>query len=140
MPERIWAQELPFSFRCDKCATSLATTREFFQDSGIIAMGLIQWRNFWLPRGNRLISAHRRAVLLFTNGAFYPSVYETPVVPNIMNKNEVEGKGKQVKGKVREEVGKLTNNKKEQVKGKVEQAEGKVREAVGKAQSRNKNR
>lgn len=57
----------------------------------------------------------------------------------IMNKNEAKGKGMQTRGKVREGVGKLTNNKTDQVKGKVEQVEGKVREAVGKAQ-RNKDR
>ena len=53
-----------------------------------------------------------------------------------MSKNEAEGKGKQIKGKVREEVGKLTNNKKEQAKGKIEQVEGKARENLGKAQRR----
>lgn len=53
-----------------------------------------------------------------------------------MSENEMKGKGRQVKGIVREEVGKLTNNKTEQVKGKVEQAEGKARENLGKAQRR----
>jgi uncharacterized protein YjbJ (UPF0337 family) len=52
---------------------------------------------------------------------------------DIMSKEEIKGKGKQIKGKVREEVGKLTDNKKEQVKGKVEQAAGKAEENVGKA-------
>jgi uncharacterized protein YjbJ (UPF0337 family) len=81
---------------------------------------------------------HRRRPL-GGNGEFYAFIYQTQLVPHIMNKNEAEGKGKQIKGKVREEVGKLTDNKKEQIKGKVEQAQGKAREAVGKAQSRNKN-
>jgi len=35
-----------------------------------------------------------------------------------MNKNELEGKGKQTRGKVREEVGKLRHDRKEQVQGK----------------------
>lgn len=55
-----------------------------------------------------------------------------------MSEDEVRGKGKQIKGKVHEEVGKLTNNKKEQVKGKIEQAEGKARERIGKAERKNK--
>ena len=50
-----------------------------------------------------------------------------------MNKNEMTGKGKQVKGKVREEVGRLRDNKPEQVKGKVEQAEDKSKEKQGAA-------
>jgi uncharacterized protein YjbJ (UPF0337 family) len=55
-----------------------------------------------------------------------------------MSQNEIKGKGKQIKGIVREEVGKLRNNKKEQVKGKIEQAQGKARENLGKAQRRAK--
>ncbi len=50
-----------------------------------------------------------------------------------MSKEEIKGRGKQAKGKVREEVGKMTNNKTEQLKGKIEQAEGKVREEIGRA-------
>ena len=49
-----------------------------------------------------------------------------------MSKDEIEGRSKQIKGKVREEVGKLTDNKKEQVKGKIEQVEGDVQEGIGK--------
>jgi uncharacterized protein YjbJ (UPF0337 family) len=41
-----------------------------------------------------------------------------------------------VKRKVREEVGKLTDNKTEQVKDKIEQVEGKARENLGQAQKR----
>ncbi|MDO8841743.1 CsbD family protein [Methanocalculus sp.] len=48
------------------------------------------------------------------------------------SKDEIVGKGKQVKGKIREEVGKVTGNKTEQVKGKVEQLDGKVQETIGK--------
>ncbi len=57
-----------------------------------------------------------------------------------MSKDEAKGKGKQIKGKVREEIGRLTNNKKEQVKGKIEQAEGKTRELIGKAERKKKNK
>lgn len=53
--------------------------------------------------------------------------------PIIMSNDEVKGKGKQIEGKVREEVGKLTGNKTEQVKGKIQQVEGKVQEEIGKA-------
>jgi uncharacterized protein YjbJ (UPF0337 family) len=55
-----------------------------------------------------------------------------------MNEDEARGKGKQIKGKAREELGKLTNNKREQVKGKIEQAEGKSRAQIGKAERKNK--
>jgi uncharacterized protein YjbJ (UPF0337 family) len=49
-----------------------------------------------------------------------------------MNKDEIEGKGKQIKGQIREEVGKLTGNKTEQLEGKIEQVEGDVQEGIGK--------
>jgi uncharacterized protein YjbJ (UPF0337 family) len=51
----------------------------------------------------------------------------------IMSNDEVKGKAKQIKGDIREGVGKLTNNKAEQVKGKIEQIEGVVQEEIGKA-------
>jgi uncharacterized protein YjbJ (UPF0337 family) len=49
-----------------------------------------------------------------------------------MDNQEIKGKGKLIKGEIREGVGKLTGNRKEQLKGKIEQAEGKGREQVGK--------
>jgi uncharacterized protein YjbJ (UPF0337 family) len=48
-----------------------------------------------------------------------------------MSNDELKGKGKQIKGDIREGVGKLTNNKAEQVKGKIEQIEGVVQKEVG---------
>ncbi len=48
-----------------------------------------------------------------------------------MNKQELKGKGEQMKGKIREEVGKLTGNKTEQLRGKIEQTKGKAREKIG---------
>lgn len=51
-----------------------------------------------------------------------------------MSENEIKGKGKQIQGQVREQIGKLTDDKSEQVKGQVEQVEGKARENLGKAQ------
>jgi len=55
-----------------------------------------------------------------------------------MSKEEVKGKSKQIKGQIREEVGKLTNNKTEQLKGKIEQVEGKAQEEIGKAKRKAK--
>jgi uncharacterized protein YjbJ (UPF0337 family) len=49
-----------------------------------------------------------------------------------MSKDEAKGKVKQIKGQVREEVAKLTDNKTEQLKGKIEQVEGQVQEGIGK--------
>jgi uncharacterized protein YjbJ (UPF0337 family) len=48
-----------------------------------------------------------------------------------MSEEEIRGRRKQIKGKVREEIGKLSGNKTEQLKGKIEQAEGKARENIG---------
>jgi uncharacterized protein YjbJ (UPF0337 family) len=55
-----------------------------------------------------------------------------------MSKEEVKGKSKHVKGHIREEVGKLTNNKTEQLKGKIEQVEGRAQEEIGKAKRKAK--
>jgi uncharacterized protein YjbJ (UPF0337 family) len=49
-----------------------------------------------------------------------------------MNSDESKGKGKQVSGKVREEVGKVTGDKGEQIRGKMDQVSGKVQEEIGK--------
>ena len=42
-----------------------------------------------------------------------------------------KGKLKQIKGKAREEAGKLTGNKTREIKGKEEQSAGKVQEQYG---------
>ncbi|MFH0849028.1 MAG: CsbD family protein [archaeon] len=55
-----------------------------------------------------------------------------------MSKEEVKGRGKRIKGQIREEVGKLTNNKTEQLKGKIEQVEGRVQEGIGKVKRKAK--
>lgn len=55
-----------------------------------------------------------------------------------MSKEEVKGKSKQIKGQIREEVGKLTNNRTEQLKGKIEQVEGRVQEEIGKVKRKAK--
>ena len=65
---------------------------------------------------------------------FYPlrPFINSGVHPINMSKDEVEGKVKKIKGQVREEIGKITDNKTEQVKGKIEQAQGDVQEKIGK--------
>jgi uncharacterized protein YjbJ (UPF0337 family) len=49
------------------------------------------------------------------------------------NKDEIEGKGKQVKGMIKEKVGEITGNDALEHEGVVDQAEGKALEDFGKA-------
>ncbi len=51
-----------------------------------------------------------------------------------MNKNTVDGTLKQVKGSVKEALGKVTGNEKLEAEGATEKVEGKVQEGAGKAQ------
>jgi uncharacterized protein YjbJ (UPF0337 family) len=46
--------------------------------------------------------------------------------------NEIKGKGKQVKGAVKEELGKLTGNRKLEDSGTADRVEGDVQEGFGK--------
>ena len=55
-----------------------------------------------------------------------------------MSNEEVKGRGKKLKGQIREEIGKITDNKTEQLKGKLEQAEGTVQEEIGKIKRKSK--
>jgi uncharacterized protein YjbJ (UPF0337 family) len=48
-----------------------------------------------------------------------------------MDKDRVEGAAHQVKGSVKEAVGKMTGDRKTQASGAVEKAAGKVQNAVG---------
>jgi uncharacterized protein YjbJ (UPF0337 family) len=50
-----------------------------------------------------------------------------------MSDEEARGKIEKTKGKAREELGKVTGDRKEQIKGKAEQIKGTVQEEVGKA-------
>jgi len=50
-----------------------------------------------------------------------------------MNKDQVEGVGKQVKGKINEGVGKVTGDTAQEAKGDLQQAAGKVQKGVGDA-------
>jgi uncharacterized protein YjbJ (UPF0337 family) len=50
----------------------------------------------------------------------------------IMNIQEIIGRSKQIRGEVREGIGKLNGNKEEQRKGRAEQLKGRVEEKIGK--------
>jgi len=50
-----------------------------------------------------------------------------------MSEEEANGRFEKTKGKVREEIGKITGDKSEQIRGKAEQVKGKVQEEIGKA-------
>jgi uncharacterized protein YjbJ (UPF0337 family) len=54
-----------------------------------------------------------------------------PIRSNIMNKDQIEGKLKNIGGKVQEEVGDLIDSPEQEAKGLRNQAEGKVQEKVG---------
>ncbi len=49
-----------------------------------------------------------------------------------MSDDEIKGKVTQIKGKGKEEIGKLTDDKSTQVSGKVDQVKGKAQEEIGK--------
>ena len=48
--------------------------------------------------------------------------------------NSIEGKGKDVKGKVKDAVGGLTGDSSLQAEGKMDQAKGKIQDAFGKGE------
>ena len=48
-----------------------------------------------------------------------------------MNKDQIEGKLKNIGGKIQEEVGDLIDSPEQEAKGQRNQAEGKVQEKVG---------
>ncbi|HLT79027.1 MAG TPA: CsbD family protein [Ferrovibrio sp.] len=48
-----------------------------------------------------------------------------------MDKNRVEGAGKQAKGAVKDALGKMTGDSKLQAEGKADKVEGKVQNTVG---------
>jgi uncharacterized protein YjbJ (UPF0337 family) len=55
-----------------------------------------------------------------------------------MNKDRVEGKMKDVAGRVERQAGEWTDNEKMQVRGAAKQAEGKIQNAVGKVKDATK--
>ena len=48
-----------------------------------------------------------------------------------MDKDRIEGAGKNIKGKIKEGVGKMTGDTKTEAEGKADQAEGKVQNTIG---------
>ena len=50
-----------------------------------------------------------------------------------MNRDELEGKAEQLKGKVKQGVGDLTDNERLQDEGAVDEAAGNIKEGYGKA-------
>lgn len=52
---------------------------------------------------------------------------------NIMNKDQVKGKLKDIGGKIQQEVGKAVGSSEQQAKGLSKQAEGKLQKSVGDA-------
>ncbi len=53
----------------------------------------------------------------------------------MVNRDQLEGKWKQVRGKVKEQWGKLTDDDLDQIAGKGEQLAGKIQEKYGVARS-----
>ena len=51
-------------------------------------------------------------------------------------KEQIKGVGQQIKGKVKEEVGDLTDNKSLEIEGKMDKGIGRVREDVGRDMER----
>lgn len=49
------------------------------------------------------------------------------------NKDEVEGKGKKIKGTIKDKVGEISGNKKLESEGEADRAAGKVQEGIGSA-------
>ena len=52
------------------------------------------------------------------------------------NKDEIKGKGKQIKGAIKNKVGEVTNDPNLEAEGEAERREGKVQEKVGRAIAR----
>jgi uncharacterized protein YjbJ (UPF0337 family) len=53
-----------------------------------------------------------------------------------MDKDRIEGAGKDLKGKIKEGVGKMTGDTKTEAEGKVDQAEGKTQNTFGKVKDK----
>ena len=54
----------------------------------------------------------------------------------MVNKDQVEGVGKQAKGAVKDAVGKMTGNKQTQAEGKADKVAGKVQKGYGDAKEK----
>ena len=49
------------------------------------------------------------------------------------NKDEIKGKGKQIKGAVKDKIGEVINDPEMEAEGEAERTAGKVQESIGKA-------
>jgi uncharacterized protein YjbJ (UPF0337 family) len=49
------------------------------------------------------------------------------------NKDEIKGKGKQIKGRIKNKVGEMTGNRRLEAEGEAERIEGLAQEGVGQA-------
>lgn len=52
----------------------------------------------------------------------------------MLNKNEIKGKGKQIKGAVKDKLGELINDPEMEMEGETERMTGKAQEKLGKTQ------
>lgn len=50
-----------------------------------------------------------------------------------MDPNRIKGVGKEIKGEVKDTVGKVTGNKQQQIEGKIDKGVGKVQDTYGRA-------
>src|SRR5215472_7729726 len=60
-----------------------------------------------------------------------PDIAKTKRRQSMWNKDEVKGKGKQIKGKVKHKAGEIIGNPNLEAEGEVEKAEGQAQEGVG---------
>ncbi len=58
-------------------------------------------------------------------------VHSTNSRATMMDKDRIKGAGERTKGKVKEQAGKLTGDKKLETEGKIDKAAGKVQNTVG---------
>ena len=49
------------------------------------------------------------------------------------NKDEIKGKGKRIKGRIKDKVGEMTGNRELEARGEAERIEGAAQESVGRA-------
>jgi uncharacterized protein YjbJ (UPF0337 family) len=51
----------------------------------------------------------------------------------MLNKDEIKGKGKRIKGRIKDKVGEITGNRELEAEGEAERIEGAAQEGVGRA-------
>jgi uncharacterized protein YjbJ (UPF0337 family) len=89
---------------------------------------------FSTASGRWLFSADFTAI---PPGSTYNSACrETALQENVMDKNRIEGTKHEVKGAVKEGVGKVTNNPVKEAAGNLEKNAGKIQKEIGKEKDR----